>query len=95
MAALKRVALTVHGGDIGKLAVLKVLNVHEIDGEPNAAGMHAVISGQSHTPSIFTGDNVLSVDSGSAGPRRFKLPMTVAPLNIRRNGLYSEIVEVL
>lgn len=70
-------------------------NVHELDGDPNAAGFRAIISGHSHKPSIVTRDDVLFVNPGSAGPRRFKLPVTIARLNIHRRNLSSEIVELL
>lgn len=70
-------------------------NVQELDGDPNAAGFRAVISGHSHKPSIVTRDDVLFVNPGSAGPRRFKLPVTVARLNIHHRGLISEIVELV
>jgi len=70
-------------------------NVRELDGDPTSAGIRAVISGHSHKPSIFTRDEVLFVNPGSAGPRRFKLPVTLARLNIRRRDLSSDIVELL
>ena len=70
-------------------------NVHELDGEPNVAGIRAVISGHSHKPSVVTRDDVLFVNPGSAGPRRFKLPVTVARLKIHRESLDSEIIKLL
>ena len=51
-------------------------NVNELEGDPNAAGIHAVISGHSHKPSVVERDGVLFINPGSAGPRRFKLPVT-------------------
>lgn len=70
-------------------------NVNDLDGEPNAAGIHAVISGHSHKPSSVTRDNVLYVNPGSAGPRRFKLPVTVARLSIQIASVNCEIVNLL
>ena len=70
-------------------------NVHEFDGDPKAAGLDAVISGHSHKPSMVTRDDVLFVNPGSAGPRRFKLPVTVARLRIRLGGLRSVIQDLL
>jgi len=70
-------------------------NVHELDGDPNAAGFRAIISGHSHKPSVVTRDEVLFVNPGSAGPRRFKLPVTIARLSIHRQELNSEILELL
>lgn len=70
-------------------------NVHELDGEPNAAGIRAVISGHSHKPSVVIRDDVLFLNAGSAGPRRFKLPVTVARLKVHRGSVYSEIKQLL
>ena len=70
-------------------------NVHELDDDPNATGFRAIISGHSHKPSVVTRDEVLFVNPGSAGPRRFKLPVTIARLSIHRQELNSEILELL
>lgn len=70
-------------------------NVHEIDGDAASLGIRAVISGHSHKPGIVTRYEILFVNPGSAGPRRFRLPVTIARLNIRREGLQSVIVELL
>lgn len=70
-------------------------NVRDLDTEPNAAGIRAVISGHSHKPSVVTRDDVLFVNPGSAGPRRFKLPVTIARLKIHRESLDSEIIKLL
>ena len=67
----------------------------QFDENPNAAGIRAVISGHSHKPSIVKHDDVLFVNPGSAGPRRFKLPVTIARLVIQREILQSVIVELL
>ena len=77
-------------------AKLRVIhNVHEFDDDPTAAGMRAVISGHSHKPNIVTRDGVLFVNPGSAGPRRFKLPVTLARLTIQRANLHSEILQLI
>ena len=80
---------------INGIKIRVIHNVHELDGEPNVAGIRAVISGHSHKPSVVTRDDVLFVNPGSAGPRRFKLPVTVARLNINPLGMNSEIVELI
>ena len=66
-------------------------NVNEFDDDPKAARIDAVISGHSHKPSIVMRDGVLFINPGSAGPRRFKLPVTVARLHVRLGGLRSVI----
>ena len=53
-----------------------------------------VISGHSHRPSIETRDGILFLNPGSAGPRRFSLPVTVAKLVVRGAIVHAEIVEL-
>jgi len=63
--------------------------VHELPdlrGDPRADGVAVVVSGHSHKPSLDTRDGVLYVNPGSAGPRRFRLPVTAAMLTIDANG---------
>lgn len=52
----------------------------DLDLKPEAAGMAVIISGHSHKPAIETRNDVLYLNPGSAGPRRFKLPISVAHL---------------
>ncbi len=54
----------------------------DLDLKPEAAGIAVVISGHSHKPKIETRNGVLYLNPGSAGPRRFKLPITVAHLHL-------------
>jgi uncharacterized protein len=64
----------------------------ELDLDPAAAPFAAVIFGHSHRPSIETKDRVLYLNPGSAGPRRFRLPVTVARLRIAGTIIDPEIV---
>lgn len=65
-------------------AFLYVLHdVGELDVDPVAAGFHAVIFGHSHRPGTEARNGVLFLNPGSAGPRRFKLPVTVAKIAVR------------
>ena len=57
-------------------------NLKELDLDPVAAGFTVVISGHSHMPKSQELDGVLYVNPGSAGPRRFRLPVAVATLSI-------------
>lgn len=61
----------------GKIFYL-VHSVHDLDINPVVAGVAAVVSGHSHRSVIETRDGVLYLNPGSAGPRRFDLPVTVA-----------------
>jgi len=69
-------------------------DLHELDLDPRAAGFAAVIAGHSHRPLIETRGGVLYVNPGSAGPRRFKLPIALARLRVDANGLCGEILEI-
>ena len=64
----------------------------QLDLNPEAAGIAAVISGHSHRPLLETRRGVLFLNPGSAGPRRFKLPVTVAWLHLESRGPRAEIV---
>ena len=57
-------------------------NVAELDLDPVAAGIDVVVSGHSHQPKIETVDGVLYLNPGSAGPRRFSLPIALATLDV-------------
>jgi putative phosphoesterase len=74
------------------LYVLHDLN--QLDLDPAAAGFQAVISGHSHKPAIRRQNGVLYLNPGSAGPRRFKLPITVARLHLGEKGLEAEHVHL-
>src|SRR5690606_11599163 len=61
-------------------------DVKTLDLDPHAAGFDAVISGHSHMPSVQQREGVLYLNPGSAGPRRFKLPIALARLKISAAG---------
>jgi putative phosphoesterase len=74
-----------------KIFVLHDLKEMKLD---QAAGCRVVISGHSHSPSIAERDGVLFLNPGSAGPRRFKLPVAVAMLRVEGLSLEAEVVEL-
>ncbi|HEY7551299.1 MAG TPA: metallophosphoesterase family protein [Hyphomicrobiaceae bacterium] len=65
----------------------------QLDLDPTV-GFAAVAFGHSHKPSIETRDGVLYINPGSAGPRRFRLPVTVARLRVNGAEIYPEIVDL-
>ena len=69
-------------------------DLHTLDLNPAAAGFHVVVSGHSHQPGKFERDDVLYINPGSAGPRRFQLPVTVARLNLALMPFEVEFVEL-
>jgi putative phosphoesterase len=68
-------------------------DIAQLDLDPTV-GFAAVVYGHSHKPSIETRDGVLYVNPGSAGPRRFRLPVTVARLRVTSAGHRPEMVEL-
>lgn len=68
--------------EIGGVSLYMLHDLAELDIDPRAAGIHAVIYGHSHRPRIEERDGVLFVNPGSAGPRRFTLPISVGFLEI-------------
>jgi uncharacterized protein len=80
--------------EVGAFTIYVLHDLAELDIDPRAAQFSAVISGHSHKPRIDQRDNVLYLNPGSAGPRRFNLPIAVALLRVGRNGLEPEIVEL-
>jgi len=72
-----------------------VHSISDLDINPAAAGVSAVISGHSHRPSQETRNGVLYLNPGSAGPRRFELPVTVALITATDEVLTAQIVPIL
>lgn len=67
-------------------------DLKELDLDPVAARFDAVISGHSHRPETFERHGILYLNPGSAGPRRFKLPISLARLTISSGEIQAEIV---
>jgi putative phosphoesterase len=66
-----------------RLASFYILhNVQDLDLNPKVAGFHCVVSGHSHQSGSIERDGVLYINPGSAGPRRFKLPISLARLDL-------------
>lgn len=78
----------------GAYNIYMLHNAKELDVDPVAAGFRIVVSGHSHRPSEEERDGVLYLNPGSAGPRRFKLPVAVAWLQVDDSGIRAEIVEL-
>jgi hypothetical protein len=72
-----------------------VHSLTDLDISPAAAGVAAVISGHSHKPSIEQHNAVLYLNPGSAGPRRFNLPITIALITVDETGLKARLINLL
>ncbi|MBD2091466.1 metallophosphoesterase family protein [Microcoleus sp. FACHB-1515] len=68
--------------------------IQELSIVPQSAGIHLIISGHSHKPLIQERAGVLYLNPGSAGPRRFKLPVSIAHLQICDRQVQAEIIEL-
>ena len=80
--------------EVGELRLWLLHDISELDLDPVAAGFAAVIFGHSHQPSIEMRDGILFLNPGSAGPRRFRLPVTVARLVVAGRTIRPQIVEL-
>jgi len=76
----------------GDLQLYMLHDVSTLDIDPKSAGFAAVIFGHSHRPSAETRDGVLYLNPGAAGPRRFKLPLSIARLHVTGGRLSNEII---
>jgi putative phosphoesterase len=79
---------------LGGLLFYIIHDIHALDLNPQAAGLAAVISGHSHQPRQEVRNGVLFFNPGSAGPRRFKLPVSLGRLEITAGKLRGEIVDI-
>lgn len=78
--------------EVGGLALYVLHDVHELDLDPRAAGFAAVIAGHSHQPRQEERDGVLFFNPGSAGPRRFRLPVSVGRLTIENGRVAGSLM---
>ena len=69
-------------------------DVNELDLDPAAAGFHVVVSGHSHKPSRSERAGVVYLNPGSAGPRRFQLPITVARINLGQTPMQVDFIQL-
>ena len=80
--------------EISGRSIFMLHDVQQLDLNPEAAGIAAVIFGHSHKPLIEWRRGVLFLNPGSAGPRRFQLPVSVAWLNMEADELSARIVHL-
>lgn len=84
--------LTIEFGGVG---IHVVHDVKELDVDPTAAGFRVLVAGHSHKPQVTERDGVLFVNPGSAGPRRFSLPVTLGYLTVSGGNASAEIRSLL
>jgi uncharacterized protein len=77
---------------IGGVVVHVIHDLAHLDMGPDSAGLQVVVSGHSHRPSVERRNGILYVNPGSAGPRRFKLPISVGELTVIGSSVSARIV---
>ncbi|MFY9747724.1 MAG: metallophosphoesterase family protein [Acidobacteriaceae bacterium] len=90
-AALPATEIVILGGTTFYL----LHDLHELDLDPSAAGIGVVISGHSHQPLLSHRRGVLYLNPGSAGPRRFSLPVTLGLVTLGNAAPQAEILHLL
>jgi uncharacterized protein len=81
--------------EVDNLSIYILHNLAELDLQPEAAGFAAVIYGHSHAPKQETKNGVMYFNPGSAGPKRFKLPVSVGRLMIESGAVRGEILHLI
>ena len=81
----------VHAGDT---SIYVLHNLNDLDLDPTATNVQAIISGHSHRPQMVEKNGVLYLNPGSAGPRRFTLPVAVGQLELVANQLRGTIIRL-
>ena len=77
---------------VDQVGVYVIHDIRELDVVPEAAGFTVVVSGHSHQPSIHDQNGVIYINPGSAGPRRFKLPVSVALMHVQDQSVEMKLM---
>jgi uncharacterized protein len=80
--------------EVGGISIYVLHDLAKLDLNPRAAGFHVVVSGHSHIPKQETRDGVLSFNPGSAGPRRFRLPISVGKLIVEEGTVRPQLLQL-
>jgi putative phosphoesterase len=80
--------------EVGGVLLYVLHELFCLDLDPAAAGLAAVIFGHTHSPRLERQNGVLFLNPGSAGPRRFTLPVTLARIKLQGISLHPELVEL-
>ncbi len=79
---------------VGSITIYLLHIVQELNFIPQTEGIRVIISGHSHKPSIVDKEGILFLNPGSAGPRRFKLPISVAHLQVDGSNIGAKIIDL-
>jgi putative phosphoesterase len=78
--------------DVDGLSIYMLHDLNDLDVDPHAAAARVVLTGHSHKPRIDEKDRVIYINPGSAGPRRFKLPVSLGILEIGDGELRPQLI---
>jgi putative phosphoesterase len=81
--------------ELQHVSIYVLHNLEQLDLNPKVAGFHIVISGHTHKPESHWHDGILYINPGSAGPKRFHLPITVAHLQLLQTPWQCELLDLL
>lgn len=81
--------------EVGDALFFVIHDLEELELDPAAAGIHAVVSGHSHRPHVEVRHGVLFINPGSAGPRRFSLPIALARILVKGTLLEPCLVDLM
>ena len=81
--------------EVGEASIYVIHDLAQLDIAPSAAGVRVVVSGHSHKPVVEERGDVLYVNPGSSGPRRFKLPISAGELLVDGNSVSARVVELV
>jgi len=80
--------------EVGRVAIGVIHDREQLDLDPAATGLSVVVYGHSHRPATDEREGVLFINPGSAGPRRFKLPVSMGYLHINGSTVTPELIEL-
>jgi putative phosphoesterase len=80
--------------EIDGMLIHLIHDIADLDVDPQAAGIRIIVSGHSHRPHLEERAGILHLNPGSAGPRRFKLPISLSILDIERGHAAARIIEL-
>lgn len=78
----------------GDASIYMLHDLSQLDLKPEAAGFRVVVYGHSHRPKVEEKNGVLYFNPGSAGPRRFSLPVSVGRLTVEAGKVHAELVDL-
>jgi hypothetical protein len=80
--------------EFGGIYIYAIHDLLKLALDPHAAGVQVVVSGHSHKPKVDEREGVFFINPGSAGPRRFKLPIAIGELVVENGAIFPRIVEL-